>query len=58
MATMEVFTIDRDEIRKINRSARRKAQMDVLGQGRTVQKIEKNQKRYNRKIKHKGNDID
>ena len=58
MATMEVFTLDRDELRKMNRSARRKAQMAVLGQGRTAQKIEKNRKKYNRKVKHKGSTID
>lgn len=56
MATMEVFTLDRDELRKMNRSARRKVLASAQGTNRT--RVEKNRKRYTRKLKHKGNTID
>ena len=53
MATVEVLTIDKDELRKINRSARRKVLASRQGQTRV--RVERNRKKYNRKVKHKGN---
>lgn len=52
MATKEVFAIDQDELRKMNRAARRKAL--ASSQGKTRERVEKNRKKYTRKLKHKG----
>ena len=53
MSTVEVFTIDKDELRKMNRSARRKVLASSQGKNRT--RVERNRKKYTRKIKHRGN---
>ena len=56
MATKEVFQIvDRAELRKMNRSARRKALMATTGQRQYIPKVERNRTRYSRTTKHKGN---
>lgn len=54
MATIEIFELDKDELRKVNRTARRKALASRQGQTRV--RVEKNRKKYNRKLKHKGFD--
>lgn len=48
------ITIDEEIQRKQDRASRRKAQIENQGQGRFVQKVERNKKRYTRKLKHKG----
>jgi len=53
MSSQDIITIDEEIQRKQTRSARRKATLKTQGQGRFNQRVERNKKRYTRKIKHK-----
>lgn len=54
MDRKNVIELDKDDIRKINRSARRKALMREFGKTRMDTKAMRDRKRYSRKVKHKG----
>ncbi len=54
MPTIEVITIDREELKQLNSAARRKAQMENRGQQNHGTKVQKSNKRYSRNLKHRG----